>query len=152
MNVLNRTSLSIVTALSVALSLVMFYLRSDLFHFQHTFPATLSYFGMFVILLHYVLNSKFLKLGGPKRSDAEIQEMLEAHEDSEESKIDKLKYLAIQVGLFLALLLLSSIIGSLSGVVWWSAGGHEFRTLLEALRIGTILGAAMVLVVFGAVC
>ena len=124
------TALIIISVLSVTAAYGLTYFRPVLFTLFNAVPATFTYFGLFGLLVSY---------GRPNvRKTIEI----------EPGKHPWLESLLGEVGIFLFLTLLSAIIGAVSGIAWWSAGGSELRTLFEAIWLGALIGAITVVVFF----
>ena len=134
MNKFDKIALITVSVLAVTAAVGLRYLRPNLFHIQHTLPATLTYFGLFAYLLRYLL------LSGKRKERRKV-----ADRDLEVEGVSQGSIFASEIFLTFFLLFISTLIGATSGSVWWGFGGYQYRTLLEAIRVGAILGAAMVI-------
>lgn len=129
---------SIVFALALLSAIGLSYLRPALFQFENAFPATITYFGLFALL---VLGGRtHIQKVKPKRRIDVVPELSE--EDSWGNSM------LAEFGLFLFLALISASIGAVSGVVWWGAGGYATHTLLAAISVGAVIGALTVVFLF----
>jgi hypothetical protein len=124
----------IVIALAILSALGLTYVRPNLFQFINTFPATLTYFGLFAWLI--LAGRTHVKEAKRKNSERSIP--------NSDTGASQGSFLLAEFGLFAFLTLLSATIGAFSGVVWWGAGGHITHSLLGATCVGAVIGALMV--------
>ncbi len=125
----------IVVNLSIITSIGLWYLDNQ-FAFNATIPATIVYYGLFSIFFHYLF-----KYSWNKKSD---KSQTNKAENNDIKTLNWYEETFGQIILFLFLAILGGLIGSLSGLVWWGAGGNELRTLYDSLGVGFILGASLV--------
>lgn len=137
---MNTLAVSLVSILAVGSSAFLSYWRPQLFTWSATIPATLVYYGSFAALfaLPRVIQERRL----PERG-SQVLEVLGARASRTPDWVAELFF-------GLVFTVVGVIIGMVSGTTWWVAGGYEVRSLAEALKIGAILGGAVILLVFGA--
>jgi hypothetical protein len=126
-----------VPLLAVFAAIGLEYVRPDIFQFSNALPATLTYFGLFGILVLWA-RKRFRK---SRRTRPE--EVL----PSSPSKASSSSPILGELALIAALATLSAGAGAASGIAWWCSGGFHTHTLVEALYIGAAIGALTAIVV-----
>jgi hypothetical protein len=129
-----------VSILAVAASGILNYWRPELFSWPAILPATFTYFGAFAALFRFLrmFPERRLPRGAPSGAEAV------------NTKPSAISNWMAELLFGVAFTAAGVIAGALSGTVWWIAGGHELRTLFEALKIGSILGGAVIAMLLGA--
>lgn len=122
----------VLAGVAIAASIGLYFLRPDLFAVQQTLPATIIYFALFWFVLRSIGSRK-------SKSKANLQT----------KPLSKWQEGLAEFGMFFAFLIVGTIVGCISGLVWWGAGGYELRTIEQALKIGAILGATTIVLLFG---
>jgi hypothetical protein len=137
---LNAFAISLISVLAVASSAFLTYWRPELFTWSATIPATLVYFGAFATIF------SVLRVVPKRRlpwSGAGVAEASRPKASGMPSWVAELLF-------YLAFSVVGVIAGMIAGTTWWVAGGYDVRSLAEALKIGAILGGAVILLLFGA--
>ena len=137
---MNAVAVSLVSILAVGSSALVTYLRPELFTFFATLPATLVYYGAFAVLF------SLLRIVSERRLRRRACVVVEASG----SRASRIPNWIVELLVGLGFTVAGVVSGMVSGTTWWAAGGYEVRSLSEALKIGAILGGAVILLLLGA--
>lgn len=129
-----------VSGFAVAASGILNYWRPELFSWPAILPATFVYFGAFAALFQVFrsIPERRFPPGASSTVETEI------------TKPSRVPDWVAELLFGVVFIVVGIMAGSLSGAIWWVAGGHELRTLAQALKIGALLGGAVIAMFFGA--
>ena len=136
-----------VVLLSLLATLALRWSRPDIFTWNATIPSTVTYFFIMAAQIRLVFIRKENKktwstFGSGKitvqhRPPAPLRPPLLVRQPILE------EYL-----FYIIILVISTCNGALAGVIWWTFGGYEVHSIINAVEIGSILGflvAALIL-------
>jgi hypothetical protein len=142
---MNMRVLSIGVGIPLALAIVcavgLKFVRPDLFPLEWVLPATCTFFAQFGLLALTLMRR------GKRIDEKQIKLLL----DESKSRQNAASYWLGDFAIFSVFLALGVVAGTISGGVWWAAGGNTIRSLSEALIIGAFFGGGAMLILFGGV-
>jgi hypothetical protein len=125
--------------LSCLATFALIQFKPELFNWKNTLPATIAYFSLYYFIVKII--SSYKKQGAlPTKTYLPIARNFND------------RYLDVLFGelcIFIVLLVLGVIFGTISSSIWWVCGGCDLRSILQSLKIGAILGGVAVCILFG---